>query len=200
MLKRRSTGFTIVELLVVIATISILATITFVVYNGVQLQSRNTQTAAAVRAYKDALMLYRSINHTYPQGNNPNGATCLGSDYPNDRCWYDNVNENAALMTALESMQGGSLPMPSLNPKNLKGAMFAPIKGAGYYDNTLDGVRTDFIIYAWEGTEPCPVGPVASNAGDANVLTYSATTPANGQTEPESATNPAQCYLPLPAA
>ncbi len=200
LMLKRMTGFTIVELLVVISAIVILAAITIVLYEGGQVQARNAQTAAAVRVYKDALLLYQSINHAYPQGNNPTGGTCLGDSYPNDACWFNNVYENAAFMTALKGVQGGNLPMPALNPKNLKGALFAPIKGAGYYDNTLDGVRTDFIIYSWEGTSPCGVGPVASNAGDANVLTYSSTAPASGQTEPPSGANPAQCYLPLPAA
>lgn len=198
--SRQSSGFSIVELIVVIVTISILVTITVVMYRDAQVRARNAQTASAVRVYKEALNLYRSINRSYPQGNNPAGGTCLGSSYSADKCWYNDVNENATLMSQLEGVQGGKLPMPAINPKNLKGAYFAPIKGPGYYDNTLDGARADFIVYSWEGTSPCPVGPVASNAGDSNVLTYSSTPPTNGQTEPESSTNPAQCYIYLPAA
>jgi type II secretory pathway pseudopilin PulG len=195
-----SSGFSIVELLVVVVTIVILAMITIVMYNDAQVRARNTQTASAVRVYKEALNLYRSINRSYPQGNNPTDETCLGSSYQSNQCWYNDVTENATFMTQLEGVQGGKLPMPAIAPKNLKGAYFAPIKGAGYYDYTLDGVRTDFIVYAWEGTAPCPVGPIASNAGDANALTYSATPPANGQTEAPSGANPAQCFVPLPAA
>lgn len=200
MVKRRyyNSGFTIVELTVVIVVIAILATIGIVSYNGSQVKARNAQMASAVSAYKEALITYKGIYGKYPEGSS-NGSTCLGGNYPSDECWFGAAMENSAFMDALASVSSGSsnnLPMPSLNPKNLKGAMFVTANRPS--PNMLDGVARDFIVYAIEGAEPCPVGPVASdNNNPADLVFYSAP-PASGQTFAEAANNPAQCWLPLP--
>ena len=43
-LTQKRTGFTIVELLIVIVVIGILAAITIVAFNGIQTRAKNTQT------------------------------------------------------------------------------------------------------------------------------------------------------------
>lgn len=53
--KRRSLGFTIVELLIVIVVIAILASMTVVAYNGIQ------QRAQDARRDADLAMLYRAM-------------------------------------------------------------------------------------------------------------------------------------------
>lgn len=58
MLRRKQTGFTIVELLIVIVVIGILAAITIVAYNGIQQRARNqARIVAAINIYKQ-LELY----------------------------------------------------------------------------------------------------------------------------------------------
>lgn len=196
--RHHSNGFTIVELTVVIAVIAILATIGVVSYNGSQVKARNAQMASAVNAYKDALITYKGIYGKYPDGS-ANGSTCLGGNYPGDQCWFGAATENSTFMDALASVSSGSsssLPMPSLNPKNLQGAMF--VSASRPSPNLLDGQARDFIVYAFEGTDACPVGPVASDNNNPGDLVFNSTPPANGQTFVESANNPAQCWLPLP--
>ena len=59
-------GFTIVELLVVIVTISILATVTVVGYNGIQQRARDTERASDTEFIKSKLESFYAINGRYP--------------------------------------------------------------------------------------------------------------------------------------
>ncbi len=78
--NRSKSGFTIVELLIVIVVIAILATITIVAFNGIQQRAINSQTVSAVNAYKKAIFQYAIDNNgSAPYGTRSN--ICLGSGY-----------------------------------------------------------------------------------------------------------------------
>lgn len=79
---QKQTGFTIIELLIVIVVIGILAAITIVAYNGVQQRSRNVQVIAGVNAYVKAFVNYSTLNAAYPTN-----WGCLGVNYPGGQCW-----------------------------------------------------------------------------------------------------------------
>jgi len=88
-------GFTIVELLIVIVVIGILAAITIVAYSGVQGRARNTQVLTGVSAYQKAFIQYATVNSAYPVG-----SGCLGANYPGNQCWSGDSgtwNVNATL-------------------------------------------------------------------------------------------------------
>ncbi len=76
---RDQSGFTIVEILIVIVIIGILAAITIVSYNGIQKRAYVSQTVSTVQAYKQALMAYGSVNSAYPAVGG--GGVCLGTGY-----------------------------------------------------------------------------------------------------------------------
>ena len=59
-------GFTIVELLVVVVVIAILAAITIVAYNGIQVKAWNSKAVSNVDIYRKALMTYAVENNGYP--------------------------------------------------------------------------------------------------------------------------------------
>lgn len=63
---RKQTGFTIVELLIVIVIIGILAAITIVAYNGIQQRARDSARTSDISAIQKALELYRADNGGYP--------------------------------------------------------------------------------------------------------------------------------------
>lgn len=65
-MKKATSGFTIVELLIVIVVIAILAAISVVAYNGVQQRSRDAQRSADLSAIMKALELYKINNGGYP--------------------------------------------------------------------------------------------------------------------------------------
>lgn len=64
-MKSRS-GFTIVELLIVIVVIAILATISVVAYNGVQSRADATKVTSDLKAVNDALQVYYAEKGVYP--------------------------------------------------------------------------------------------------------------------------------------
>jgi prepilin-type N-terminal cleavage/methylation domain-containing protein len=70
----KQTGFTIVELLIVIVVIGILAAITVVAYNNVQSKSRDSSRIAKVKSMEKAIELYKTDNGTYPPIQDANGA------------------------------------------------------------------------------------------------------------------------------
>lgn len=83
MYKTKS-GFTIVELLIVIVVIGILAAITIVAYNGIQSRARDTQRAQDISTLIKALEIYRINNNgVYPT------ATPAGSDGGWESSWAD---------------------------------------------------------------------------------------------------------------
>ena len=68
-------GFTIVELLIVIVVIGILAAITIVAYNGIQDRARNAQRVSDVNTIQKALEQYKALNGTYPPTSASSAAT-----------------------------------------------------------------------------------------------------------------------------
>lgn len=63
---KKQTGFTIVELLIVIVVIGILAAITVVAYNGVQMRAKNAHTQSALSGVARKIEVYYAENGNYP--------------------------------------------------------------------------------------------------------------------------------------
>ena len=123
--KQKTTGFTVVELLIVIVVIGILAAITMVAFNSVQERARNTQTVNAVKDYIRLYSLYAVDYDVYPN----TGNYCLGSTYPGGLCWDNRTyTEIAAVNTALSNY--GKLPEPNAAP---------------VYKNSTDGYRRGIL-------------------------------------------------------
>lgn len=139
--QKRQTGFTIVELLIVIVVIGILAAITIVSFNGVQERTRNTKTISAVKDYMKLYATYAVDNDVYPGG----GNYCLGTGYEGGLCWdnrsyVENTAANAGLLN-----YANSLPNPSTTK---------------VYRNSTDGSRSGILFvspyylrYQLEGTD-----------------------------------------------
>ena len=81
----RQTGFTIVELLIVMVVIAILATIGIVAYSGVRQDATDTKIRSIVKIAGDALQIYDTQKRTLPSGqgtfNNANGVDSLVPQY-----------------------------------------------------------------------------------------------------------------------
>src|SRR6201993_494731 len=74
-LQADRSGFTIVELLIVIVVIGILAGLVIVTYNGVQQKARDTERTTDIKALQGQLEAYQAQNGKYPTLANVNDAT-----------------------------------------------------------------------------------------------------------------------------
>jgi type II secretory pathway pseudopilin PulG len=81
-----SRGFTIVEMIVIIVVIGILATVTVVVYNGIQEKARDTKRISDLQTISDAIKVYRINAHNDVQA----GSGCGGSG--NGSGWFNFAN------------------------------------------------------------------------------------------------------------
>jgi len=193
--RQNNSGFTIVELLIVIIIIGILAIVTFVAYTGIQQRARNAQTSSAAQEYRTALARFAIDYGRYPTvaaGEIGVAGACLGDAYAGDICWASNIAESATLSTILKSYMV-NLPMPAITAGGqYNGVIFLPATRS----YTLDGVgnNRDWLVYALQGSGArCEVGPVASYVSGFNL---SSTPPANGQST-TSTTTPT-CWIALP--
>jgi len=99
-MKKTTSGFTIVELLIVIVVIAILAAISIVAYNGIQARARDTTRVSDARSITKALQAYHAINGRFP-------AATPG-------CW-----ESSDVVDFMEYMNADyGLPKVPLDPTN----------------------------------------------------------------------------------
>ncbi|MDB5185061.1 MAG: ral secretion pathway protein [Candidatus Saccharibacteria bacterium] len=76
--KKRQSGFTIVELLIVIVVIGILAAIVITTYAGIQSKGRNTKRTTDIGAIQQKLEAYYAENGNYPSLANMNDFSSGG--------------------------------------------------------------------------------------------------------------------------
>jgi prepilin-type N-terminal cleavage/methylation domain-containing protein len=79
-LKRKQSGFTIVELLIVIVVIGILAALVVTTFSGIQRKARNTERETDVKAIHGQLEAYFASNNAYPALAELNDATWRGTN------------------------------------------------------------------------------------------------------------------------
>jgi type II secretion system protein G len=73
-LKKKTSGFTIVELLIVIVVIGILAALVVTTYNGIQQKARDTERKTDINALHGQIEAYQAQNGKYPTLANMNDS------------------------------------------------------------------------------------------------------------------------------
>jgi len=112
MLKTKS-GFTIVELLIVIVVIAILAAISIVAYNGIQERGRFSSMRSDIATLNKAIQLYYADNGTYPV--TPNGTT---SCYAGNWCGWDQATGDDFIPGLVPKYISKTPQLPITNPSS----------------------------------------------------------------------------------
>ena len=188
MQKTRS-GFTIVELLIVIVVIAILAAISIVAYNGIQSRARNNQQLTTARTYLNGLASYVAINNKYP--NRSKARICLNleqNECVTNTSWERDTVFETDLKTILTNLPQASTSIVLTGSPKMA---YIPVTGNSD-DLTLDGVATPFIMYSLEGSGICSVGSLVSGTWP----NFSSTAPSYGFTGTSSGLR--VCVVSLP--
>ena len=173
---RISSGFTIVELLIVIVVIAILAVISIVAYNGVQSRAENTVTINGVTAYMKALALYAAEHGEYPTialypcMGNPTGNLC-GRLSGSGGCSYSGgTNMNANFDADLAPYLGSS--KPTISNQTMICTNGEVYRGAYVNKNDTNPKMLTFQVYLKNTTCPSTFGPARVTAtGQSEELT-----------------------------
>lgn len=156
---KTKTGFTIVELLIVIVVIAILAAISVVAYNGIQTRARNAQVTSGVNTYYKAIESYKAVNSVYPAVNG-----CLGANYPGGVCWQGDSG-NFSVNTTLDSNLSEFVPSKPTLATELFSIGITNNMRAGLLYQSLSSTTSRLVYYQRGINNPCISGFSAGNEG-----------------------------------
>ena len=162
--KIKQSGFTIVELLIVIVVIAILAAISIVAYNGIQNRGKASSAQSAANSLDKKIEVYNAVNSQYPittstitgAGVQGTVTTATTSD------WYS--APNSAFTTAALPANTGGLWASTAAPTDPKVVYYTNYTTSGgcawwydYQNTTWKGIST--------GTVACPTLPSTAATG-----------------------------------
>ncbi len=166
----QASGFTIVELLIVIVVIAILASITAVAFNGVQQRARDSDRRSAVTTIAKALELYYTDNGQYPVSS---GSTVINNSWSTtaDASW---ANLEAQLRPYLASVPDEPRPTAGVAGMTANGHNFDYYANKGSYCGSAVG-RMYILVYRLEGAQQntyigdCSTSPLNYSASNYRV-------------------------------
>lgn len=156
-MKKTTSGFTIVELLIVIVVIGILAAITIVAYNGIQERAQSVSIVSRAEAYLKGLKVWEADTGSMPAAN-----SCLTtSNYSpcNVAYWGNNIYVDGAFMTQLAKYSG--LTTPVLGAYTATGASVVDSPaGLMAYVQDWYGTGKATLMYTVGPNSDCSLGPL----------------------------------------
>jgi prepilin-type N-terminal cleavage/methylation domain-containing protein len=170
LMQPKSNGFTIVELLIVIVVIGILAAISLVAYNGVQVRARDADRKQDVKTIVKALEMYYTDRGHYPNATTYTpGSTTINSSWSttSDSSWANLLTQLAPYINKLPSPPGTATATPAISVGNNYDYFGLP---TGSYCGVAPG-QDYLLVYLLEGSQvntfegTCasnPAGPYAS--------------------------------------
>ncbi len=112
--KSKQSGFTIVELLIIVIVIGILTAVTIIAYNGVQQKATDVSLRSDLTGASKQLKLYQVDNGSFPTNNDCSGGVaplppkiCLKSSKGNSYSSYTANNSVLPQTFSLQAVQGG---------------------------------------------------------------------------------------------
>lgn len=156
-------GFTIVELLIVIVVIGILAAISAVAYTGITQSAQNAQTKQAAAQWVKAMQLYKTEKGYWPIPRN----ICLGEGYNYGisgtdtsgiaQCRQDSLTvglltENSSFDVAMAPYIGAKPPTPAMITVTYSSGAWK--RGLSYFQAAEGVLRIDAVYTG--NVSPCP--------------------------------------------
>lgn len=165
--KHKQSGFTIVELLVVIVVITVLAAISILAYNGVHQRAKESKLIAGVNSYVKAMQQYKAVNGDYPVD-----GGCLGAGYESNACWYDATSPNMSVNSSLDSALSPFLSQKfNFGPDRMSIGVGAYNRGGLAYIYN-DGTYGRRLVYYLNGiNRSCGISGKVTPANEGGVVT-----------------------------
>lgn len=136
------TGFTIVELLIVIVVIAILAAISVVAYTGIQNRANDTAVQSDVSNFAKKIQLYYAEYGEYPVGGNTNAPTGIGN-FPVARGSYATISGNHNFIYCTGTVSGQPAYVTGAASKSGNGYFISSAQGSlGSYSGSWTAVYT----------------------------------------------------------
>ncbi len=151
-MNKTTSGFTIVELLIVIVVIAILAAITIVSYNGIQTRAYNSKMFSVANQYYKALASYSTVSGSYPASN-----SCLGKGYPNNACWATNADGTSPVMSVNATVDSNLTEFvpskPDITPQLINVVVVNQFRGGVWYiaSGTVYATTAPLVAYYVKG-------------------------------------------------
>lgn len=122
--NKKHSGFTIVELLIVIVVIGILAAITIIAYNGIQTKARDTQRKTDLAQIGKSLHLYQADNDDFISAT----STCTAGYNGSGGGWYHSDYDGTGPWKSISRclMDGGYISKALNDPHSSKGCVAIP--------------------------------------------------------------------------
>lgn len=178
----KQSGFTIVELLIVIVVIAILAAITIVAYNGIATRATNTSMSSSASQVVKVISGYVAEKGAYPatvQSCVTTGMSCQ---------WGGNaVSPNNSFTNNLQTIGNVPSSVPVIDEATAKGIVYSYNSSRTFNGNSRPAV----IVFFIKGNNDCGVANVTNSGG---VSMSSSTT---GKTAYSSATDIVTCVVSL---
>lgn len=180
-MQKSKSGFTLIELVVVIVIIGILATLTFLSYAGIQGRARDDRRLTDVSNIEKAMELYYSDNGSYPVPTGPTGSTV-------NSYWYTSGDSSWDMFSSL-MVNAQAINEVPVGPSNASNKSPLYENGGGYgYAVYVNGVinycgagpgQMYIIVYRLEGMAkqrssdgPCATNPVGDQYYDEGASYY----------------------------
>ena len=126
-MKSMQKGFTLIELMIVVAIIAILAAIAIPAYQDYLIRSQVTEGASLADAAQTAVAQYYSNHGTFPTGNTSAGVAAAGS-ITGKYVSTVTIGNGTGVVTAAFSNGGNQVANSAINGKNLA---FSPVTNGG---------------------------------------------------------------------
>ncbi len=153
-MKHRESGFTIVEMIVVVVVIAILAIITATIYTNVQSQARNHQVADAADKVADAIQLFISKNGHFPKGGWSSSTPISGTECSNGQNgWFATKTYGTSGCTVEDTLIASGY-LPNNFSSNFPDIKAVPAQDLMVYTHGNDGAAVPtyyaMVYYAME--------------------------------------------------